>query len=155
MIDIRLMKEEDFDQILRMSKQFSKDSDLIDSIGIDDVSLISFLKNLVNSVGGFGLVADDDGKLVGMLGIMILPHVFNNNVLVAEEIAWWVDRDYRKKISIGMNMLRLAEEVMKGYGVKISFMKFLHKPELNPEILEKFYTRVGYKKLETTMMKEF
>jgi GNAT superfamily N-acetyltransferase len=100
----------------------------------------------------FGLVAEDNNKLVGMLGIILAPHLFNNKVIVAEEIAWWVEPEHRK--GVGEDMLRIAEAALKKKGVKHFSMKYLTNKNMSPEIMKKLYGRKGYKETEIVMMKE-
>lgn len=153
MVEIRLGKKEDFEEIYRMGKAFMETSDLIKSIGWERQSVKKLVDLFVENQSALGLVAEEDGKLVGMLGLLIAPHLFNNNVLVAEEIAWWVEPEYRKKI--GFQMLDLVEKILEKRGIKHFGMKFLSNENLSPEIMERMYARRGYKKTETIMTKGF
>lgn len=151
MIVIRLVKETDFDEVWKMSQHFSKASPF--PIPADYVSVKklfdAFVSNKNNAVG---IVAEKDNKLIGMLAVVCLPHVYNNNVLVAEEFVWWVEKEYR--IKVGMKMLEDMEKVLKSKEIKYFSMRYFHKEDMSPAVLEAFYKRKGYLKLETIVIKE-
>lgn len=39
------------------------------------------------------LVAEDEGQLVGMVGLFAAPFMFNADAMAAYEVVWWVDQD--------------------------------------------------------------
>ena|SRR3990167_9073371 len=151
MIVIRFVEEKDFDEVWRMGQQFSKES--VVPVQIEKTSLRSLFNCFIaNPNSAVGIVAEKGGKLIGMLGVVIAPHIFDNSVLISEEIVWWVDKEYRFKV--GIRLLNDAEEVLRNRGVKYFCMKYLHKEEFSPEVLKQFYKRKGYSELETSVVKE-
>lgn len=53
-------------------------------------------------------VAEHNGKVVGGIGIYITPYIWNNDLLVADEVFWWVDEGAPFKAAI-----LLFDEAMK------------------------------------------
>jgi GNAT superfamily N-acetyltransferase len=56
-----------------------------------------------NSIIGVVFVAELDGRIEGMLGLVALPHPMSGQ-LCAEELAWWVEPEHRKG-TIGPRLL--------------------------------------------------
>ena len=147
----RKMRESDYDQLYEMGKRFMQESDLMDDIGWEPKSLKKLLHMIVNTQGMVGIVAETD-KLIGMMVCVYSPHLFNNDVICAEEMVWWIDPPYRNKL--GREMLELMEEVLKAKGVKYMNMKYLANESFKPKIMERMYRQRGYTPLENLMRKE-
>lgn len=94
----------------------------------------------------FGLKIDN--QIVG--GICI---VFSNSmideVLECSELFWYVDEKYRGK---GIGLLLHAEKYAKERGAKRMTMVYLVNSM--PQKLEKLYTRMGFRELERSYIKE-
>ena len=65
---------------------------------------------------GILLVAEDEGKLIGIIAVIGAPGLFNNALVSGHEIVWWVLPAYRKT-SIGIDLLRKASSIcsLKGW----------------------------------------
>ena len=150
MIVIRFVENKDYKDVLRMSESFLSASNLPFDINTGSIKMLFdiFINDPQKAIG---IVAEKDNIVIGMLAFIVAPHIFNRNVVCAEEIVWWVDPEYRLKT--GMKMLEEAEILLKNRGINYSAMKHLHKKELSPDIMDKFFMRKGYEKIETSFIK--
>lgn len=85
-----------------------------------------------------------------ILGI-VYPHWWNPSVLVAQELGWWVEPEYRKT-SVGIRLLKQFELEVTRRGASVNMMICLE--EVDPDYVEQLYTRLGYHKLERIFAKE-
>lgn len=85
-------------------------------------------------------------RLVGMLAIVAIPHPMTGQIY-AEEIAWWVEPDYRGG-TLGPKMLRAAEDWATTNGANVIKM-------VAPagSTVGSFYERIGYTPVETAFIK--
>ena len=100
-------------------------------------------KMLISQDHGLVLVADVDGDVVGMIGMMIYPHHLSGEP-TAGEICWWVDPPYR---GCGKQLLLAAEAWALVRGAKIVQM-MAPTPEVG-----QIYQKCGYFSAETTWVR--
>lgn len=94
----------------------------------------------------FGLKIDDE--IVGGICIIFTESMLDG-VLECSELFWYVDEKYRGK---GISLLLHAEKYAKKRGAKRMIMIYLINSM--PEKLEKLYTRMGFRELERSYIKE-
>lgn len=93
-------------------------------------------------------VALDDGKLVGYLVTITLPHNHHADKLVCNEDAFFVSKDYRKG-RVGINLMKMSEKSAKERGASFISMTCAENNDLS-----KFYKRFGYKPFGMVFYKE-
>ncbi len=93
---------------------------------------------------GLIFVAEDRGRLVGMLAGYAVDEPIGRTKML-EELAWWVDPEYRKG-SVGYKMLRCWEEWARQAGLEA--VKMI-APAESPGV-GGFLERRGYRQIETT-----
>lgn len=152
MTTIRLVEYDDFSEVFRMGKLFMEESSLIQRIGWDWNSVKKLTHQFVDLDQMVGLVVEDGDQLIGMIGLVIAPHLFNDEYIVAEELVWWIAPEHRK--TIGFKLLEVAEEVCRLKGADEINMRFLHSEDMRADLMERMYKRKGYRKVETAMGKE-
>ncbi|AFM54649.1 GCN5-related N-acetyltransferase [Celeribacter phage P12053L] len=145
-INIREAVEDDLLDCLMLFKQFHKESKLPyswDAKKTQDIFLATLSMEDVNV-----LVAETDGEIVGYICCQVIEPLFSSEK-VASEIAWFVNKEYRKT-SAGFRLMSAYEEWAVGRGAKYIGMAYLE------EIadLSKVYKKKGYVKAETHYMKE-
>jgi GNAT superfamily N-acetyltransferase len=94
----------------------------------------------------FGLKIN--GKIVGGICIIFVESMLDG-VLECSELFWYVDDEYRGK---GISLLLHAEKYAKQNGAKRMIMMYLINSM--PDKLEKLYTRMGFRELERSYIKE-
>lgn len=85
-------------------------------------------------------VAEVDGQVVGMIGVIIVPFIFNPNYLTAGEIIWWVEPEYWNT-GIGRELLRSVEEPCRER--EVSHVQMIDV-SVSTEWAEKLYRSEGY-----------
>jgi len=101
---------------------------------------------------GLFAVLEVDGIVEGFILGLMSPMIFNRNVNVGAELAWWVQPEYRKG-RYGIDLLKFMEQLAQDEGVNIWSMMSLEAVE--PEKIETIYKRMGYTKSENTFMRIF
>lgn len=104
---------------------------------VEDISKIMVLDNLEI------LVAEQDGKIVGGIGIVYVPFIWNHSILVGDELFWWSAPDAPFKT--GAALFDFAMKRIEEKGARPMFRSL----DTSPKHIEKFYERRGLKKLET------
>ena len=104
---------------------------------IEDISKIMVLDNLEISV------AEQDGKIVGGIGIFYTPFMWNNSILVGDELFWWTSENAPFKT--GTALFDFAMKRIEEKGARPMFRAL----DTSPKHIEKFYERRGLKKLES------
>ena len=99
--------------------------------------------------GGFVLLWEEDGKLVGFLGGMLSQDPFSGEH-VASENFWFVDPAHRKGLG-AIRLLAAFEQHAKSAGCDRIYM--VHLASLTPGALERLYQRRGYELVEQTFRK--
>ena len=140
---IREAKSSDFPELLRMGRGFSE------SLGIplDDVSALDMAERLIDS--------DDAVLLIGdgvMAGALAYPLYFNKNVVIGQELFWWVDKDKRGN-GVGRDILDALEQWAKSVGA--SQLTMLAMQDTSPDFVDQVYLHNGYKPFENAFVKAF
>jgi len=90
-----------------------------------------------------------DGKGV-ILGI-IYPLYYNPSVLVAQELGWWVEPEYRNT-TLGIKLLKDFEKEAKKRGAKKVIMFYLEAQ--TPDKIDSMLKRMNYEHMEYNMVKD-
>lgn len=107
----------------------------------------TWLQLIESGVGKvLSLVEDDEVK--GGIGL-IMHNSLEDGALVTSEAFWYVDEKSRGG---GIRLFKAAEEFAKSIGSERMMM--IHLQNSMPEKVKKFYERMGFKKAETTYLKE-
>lgn len=104
----------DDNNIVAMAREFYPQSSYSKWADFDDETSLALISTLRKR--GILLVAEVDGKLVGLLGAIGVPFIFNANVISGHEVIWWVAPEHRKT-SIGADLLKRASSLcsLKGW----------------------------------------
>ena len=137
---VRIATLDDFDQILEMCVKF------IETTEYKSLYDLESIKNVVDvSLStDFYVTFIEDGK--GMLGGHITPFIFGNK-LVAQELGWWVEPEYRKT-GVGKDLIDSFENWARFKKCEIIVMVSLD------DIVGNYYEKAGYKLVERMYMKE-
>lgn len=143
---VRPATHEDMQDILRMGEQFC---DALDE-HFDKASVVEHVTWLIETDCCTAMVAEDDGVVLGMVSGVCIPNYFDNTRKMAAEMWWWVDVDARGA-GIGIALIDALESWAKGMGAERLSMMVMH--QLDTSIV-KIYGKRGYRKHETTYLKE-
>lgn len=143
---VRDATRDDMKDILRMGRQFCKALDE----KFDRESVVAHVEWLIDDDRTVAMVAEDDG-VVGMVSGVCIPNYFDNSRLMATEMWWWVDEGARTA-GIGTALIDELESWAKGMGAERLSMMVME--QLDTRIV-KIYNERGYRRHETTYLKEF
>lgn len=97
---------------------------------------------------GLAFVAEVDGLVIGMIIGVKAPAMFNDNILIGQELGWWVDEEYRDT-KAGVALLKAFEDACAE--CDIISMSLLSTSE---QKLRGYLTSLGYTEAETAYFKE-
>lgn len=138
---MRIATKNDLDLIRGMSERFGKESNM--PVNLDDaMESIENYMDFDNCV-----VCITEG---GMAAAMVAPAFFNKRILIAQELFWWVDKEYRNK-GVGHMLLKELEKWALEKGAKALVMIALMSSF--PEKVEKMYINDGYVPFERSFIK--
>lgn len=148
---IRSALKRDVPGLLRMGREFFKESGLSSFMAWDDFSFeITATRLIEGKIPGVILVADDDDKLVGMAACLLFPMYFNLSVPAAQELFWWVDP--RHRFGVGGWLIEELEDQAKEAGASVLLLGAVSG--LRDAAISRVYARRGYKPLEHSYIKE-
>ena len=148
MYNLRLAKEKDWKDIAPMGRDFYDFSGY--PIEYDEDSAKQQFMDILEGPGEV-IVAEEDGKPVGFIGFLTHPFPLNRHVIMATELAWWVDPPHRGS-PVGKILVSSAEYIAKEK-YKAAYFTMSKLRESHP-MLERFYKRAGYHEEDTSYMKE-
>lgn len=96
------------------------------------------------------LCAEQDGAVVGMVGLFVAPFMFNSQKKGAYEVVWWVNPESQGS-GIGMELLAAIEPACREKDCDIIQMVMMAN---SPPKAAAIYERFGYKHSETSFTKE-
>ncbi|MEB3203044.1 MAG: GNAT family N-acetyltransferase, partial [Synechococcus sp.] len=111
---------------------------------------IFYLNSLHNPNVGLWL-AEQDGKVLGVAGVLLYPMYFSPSNLVAQELWWWLEPEARGT-GAGGKMHEMIESWALENGASALFMIALEDD--NSSKMANLYARKGYKPMERTFIKE-
>lgn len=95
-------------------------------------------------------VADEAGRVVGTIGVVIGPFLINHSLGMASELFWWVDPAHRKS-GAGLALMDAAENAAREQGATFFTMVALEGGEV--EQAARIYRARGYTPAEHTWTK--
>ena len=148
MINIREIDlNSDLPMVIDGMKDFISRMDYHEFLPDNYEDLVEGLTRLVNLDCSEILVAEYDGDIVGGIGMVYAPCMWNLKISTAEELFWWVAKD--APLSTALRLLRYVNSNAVTRGCKLISFKSLSS---SPGTLDKVYRRMGLRPIETTYM---
>lgn len=117
-MNIRPAEPDDLPALLDMGREFFEYSPNSAFTTFDENSLTATLIGLMSGApAGCVLVADIDGKVVGMAGCVVFPFYANFNTLIGQEVFLWVSPAHRG--DVGETLLDDLEDAAMRKGAKV------------------------------------
>lgn len=134
---IREATEADVARIVEMGRRFRRET--VYQRVPENVAQMTWLAHgLIAAEAGTILVAERDGALIGMLGLLVYSNPISGE-WTAGELFFWVEPEHR---GYGVRLLRRAEAWAVGHGAS-RIQMIAPTPEV-----ETFYARLGYAAVE-------
>lgn len=145
---VRPATEDDIERIVEMAHRFYDETLYARTIPSDAATSEILTRMLINT--GVMLVAEHEGRVVGMVGLAVVPFMFNRDYLTAHEVIWWVEPEARSS-GAGMALMRAIEPACKARGAMTITMMHMHT---SPPQAREVYLRLGYTPSEHSYNKE-
>jgi GNAT superfamily N-acetyltransferase len=144
---IRQANGSDFDALLEMGEQFYNQTHYSDFCAYDFGSAAVLFDIMLRD--GVFLVAEQDGDVIGMVGLVVVPFMFNPSKRSAHEVVWYVDPSARAARA-GPALMAAVEPACRALNVDVIHMLHLSS---SPSGAARMYERLGLKRTETTYSK--
>lgn len=143
-MEIRHATLDDIEGLLEMGREFWKVTPYIkQDIPFDKETVKEFFTNLINE--HYLVVVDCSVGLLGFIGFLITPFVFNKDYTVAQEAFFWIAPSMR---GIGSQLLEAVEQDLEELVDVISMGELKTASELG-----EFYNDRGYSHTESIYTK--
>lgn len=128
----------DIPKILTLVEQFYPQTSYAQWAPFDEETVKELITILCRR--GILLVAQVDDSLVGILGVIGMPFIFNKNLISGHEVVWWITPDYRNG-SLGKDMLRRVDQIrqLKGWA-SLQMVRL----ETSSPVLDRFFKSEGF-----------
>ena len=148
MATIRKATLADVPAVVAMFARFYPTTHYADWVEMDEDSVAGLAAGLIENDVFF--VAEQDGELVGMIGLLIAPFLFNRNQKFAVEIVWWVSPEVRGS-RIARQLLDVVEQPCRDAGA--NRIQMVHMPNSPPQAAA-LYRHAGYAESEISFTKD-
>lgn len=124
----------DTQNILQLVEQFYPNTSYSKWAAFDSTTVTLLCDTLRKR--GILLVAEEAGQLVGIIGFIGTPFIFNREVISGHEVIWWVLPTHQKS-GVGIELLRRADELrqLKGWR-SLQMMRLSTSPAHLDKVLE-------------------
>ena len=129
------------------AKDFISRMDYRDFLPETDEELMLAVGRVLNTPGVETLLAERGGRVVGGLGLIVSPHLWNPEILAMEELFFWTAPTAPK--SAALRLLRAALSLAAERGVSVISFKAL---TTSPKGVGRAYERLGLRPVETSYM---
>lgn len=144
---IRAGTADDFSEIVRMAREFWKDTIYKDEPFCED-SVEGMIGVCMDN--GLFAVLEVSEKVVGFACGIKGGLLANVHVTTGTEMSWWVDPEHRKGRN-GIALLKGLENMAKAEGIKYWNMVFMESSM--PDTVEQIYQKMGYNRSEVSYTK--
>ncbi len=146
---IRRACVEDISAILVLARKFFE----VAGYQAMEFDLDTCAERLIHGIeGNLCFVAESNHQVVGFVLGAVCPSIFNKNIKMGVELAWWIDPQYRNGV-LGVKLLKAIEKEARNQGVSTWSMICLEA--LEPDKVESIYQRLGYERAERTFVRRF
>lgn len=148
----RLATRNDIPDILPLGKAFYDLAGWSEYAEWDELSVMSTLVRIVNDkIPGILIIGEIDNSIVGITCCLLFPFYCNVNVILGQELFWYVKPEFRSS-GIANQIKQLLEDEAKARGATNFIMGSI--PGLRDVVLARLYKRQGYEPCENTFIKK-
>lgn len=144
-MDVRLARASDLSKLVALGPHFASQMPY-QTAGVDASSVLRMLRSSLAQ--GLLIIAGDG--VGGLLGLK-MPLWFDPKTVIAVELAWWLEPEYRSG-TVGIRMIDLFEKSAKQAGCHHVSMMLMQN--IQPDRVAALYERRGYHLTERVFVKE-
>lgn len=138
---------EDYDGFLLGMKDFVSRMDYHDIVPEKDEHLVEAIQRMYELDAVEFTVVTDNNTLVGFIGMIYTPCIWNHNMISGEELIFWVSPDAPN--STALRLLKASKSRAKERGCELLTYKALTS---SPKSIDKVYRAMGLRPTETSYM---
>lgn len=146
---IRQATKADTDQIVKLSLAFYPTTDYVKFAPVNEDSIRTLTDALIEN--GVVLVAVLEDEIVGVVGLVLTPFPFNQDIIGAYEIVFYVTPE-AQGMGVGQELLAAVDPVCREAGATLIQMVHLNT---SPPLVAKLYEKLGYRYSESCYTKVF
>ena len=139
--------EKDALAIMEGAKDFISRMDYTECLPKTDKKLCEAISRIITMEQVEVIVAEYENNIVGAIGMLYSPMMWNPEITGGEEIFWWTAKD--APITTALRLLKFVQNKAKKTGLKFLTFKKLTS---SPENVKKVYARMGLTEIETSFM---
>lgn len=142
-----IVMPDDTDMVLAGMKNFISRMDYTEFLPDSDDKLLAALHKLLN-LGCFEVtLAEHEGRVVGGIGMVYAPSVWNDDLTAGEELFWWTDDD--APATTALRLIRDVQRRGREHGDVVWVFRSLTS---SPDGVDRVYRRMGLRPVETVYM---
>jgi len=126
------------------ARDFISRMDYTEFLPLNEDALLAGISHALTLPGVEIVVAEDDSRIVGGMGTLYAPFIWNPLATAAHEMFMWTNRDAPKTTLL--RLLRFVEGRMKHHEAD---MREFAAMTSSPSGVEKLYKRMGLRKIHT------
>ena len=142
---IRLATAADIPRLVEMGSRSLLNGPYKDKIKDNPQAAAELGFAIIEDQKGLVIVAEEDGKVIGLLALAIFPHYFTKE-LTAAEVMWYVEPEHRQSLT-ALCLFRRGEQEARRAGC--TTMQFTAPTEQ----VAKAYEKLGYEAIEVAYRK--
>ena len=151
MISLKIATQEDTPYIFEMCLKFIEESPYKD-YPKDATKISSLISSFLSDISQrICLLATSKDIPIGIVAGQVSPALFSHQ-LVASEVLWWVEPEYRGRSRAAIELLGAFEDW--GRRVGADYIQMVSLPFLGDSRAHSIYTRLGYDLKELAYVKE-
>lgn len=139
----------DTKDILELISEFYEEGLKECGLKFTDYSLNKTAEHFINN--GIVIVVEDNDNLVGIIGGIIVPSIFDETEKIAQEMMWFIKKDYRKG-ELAKDLLNRFEQEARNLGA--NHIAVAAMGNMRNEVLDRFYRHNGYTLMETQYIRK-
>ena len=135
----------DFPAILDGARDFVSRMDFTGHLPPDEAGLGAAMSRIFSVVDLDLIVVEEAGRIVGGLGMVYAPYLWNPAILSGEELFFWTAR--QAPAGAALRLIRFMQRRAAEKGVRVMSFAALTS---SPATLGRLYERLGMRKTQTT-----
>lgn len=137
---IRVLTEGDIPQALELARAMHSEAPVYNHYDFSEEKVLRLFEVFMTNPDWFAVVAEHEGKLIGFIGVVIVPVFFGNDNFI-EDISFYVTPKYRGT-SAALRLVKTVEAWGIERGVKL--IRFGVTTGVNNASTGSFFVKLGY-----------
>ena len=138
------------DQLMKLAAEFYASTKMSAIAPFSRKAYGDLVHKTINEETALMLLAKHEGMIVGMIGMNLVLSPFSEECIIANELFWYVDKDYRKT-GVGLTLINKALKWASDNFADAVYFVAIEDPEI--ELVSKIYTKKKFVSVEHGYMR--